>query len=174
MKCLDNARSLPLKNTHQMHERSSPVIFDVVGGAGRWKSSENRGGSREGKSGVPLLPCSIVLTWLWVTAAAVLSSLSSFSGNLSSLSSLLPSLYFPSSAIIFPSIISPTLLLLLLLPALFSPLCVCPVRHCEALLTLFLFFFLGSTVREFKTIIPATKTTSFGNYCDWFPCSLGI
>ena len=109
-----------------MHERSSPVIFDVVGGAGRWKSSENRGGSREGKSGVPLLPCSIVLTWLWVTAAAVLSSLSSFFGSLSSLSSLLPSLYFPSSAIIFPSIISPTLLLLLLLlppRTVFSSLC---------------------------------------------------
>lgn len=28
---------------HHMHEKSSPVIFDVVGGAGRWKSSENRG-----------------------------------------------------------------------------------------------------------------------------------
>lgn len=54
----------------------------------------------------------------------MLSSLSSFSGNLSSLSSLLPSLYFPSSAIIFPSIISPTLLLLLLLPrTVFSSLC---------------------------------------------------
>lgn len=38
----------PLENRHQMHEKSSPVIFNVVGGAGRWKSSENRGGRGEG------------------------------------------------------------------------------------------------------------------------------
>lgn len=78
--------------------------------------------------------CSIMLTWLWVTAiycaAVLLSFLPSLSSALSLLFSLLLS-FFPSSVIASPSIISPRLLL----PRSVFFLCLCcififfPIKH---------------------------------------------
>lgn len=70
------------------------------------------GWKRGGKSGVPLLPASIVLTWLWVTAlwcaAVVLSSVSP--PSLPLLLSLIPFFFFlifPRALLYFPPIIFP-------------------------------------------------------------------
>lgn len=156
---------------HHMHEKSSPVIFDVVGGAGRWKSSENRGvveGREVWGSTSALFYCADVALGYCSTVHCSSTFLSLLPlRHFSSLSSLLLSFYFPSSSIIFPSIISPRLMLL----AVFSLF----VFHLNSVwwdMLGFLYF----TVQKFKTINSATKTTSFWFFFfgDWFPCSLNI
>lgn len=102
-----------LENTHQMHEKSGPVIFNVVGGAGQWKSSENRGlveGRDVWGSTSALFYCADVASG---DCSMVHSSLSSLSGNFSSLSSLLLSLFsFSHAAQLPPVSFLPSLLLL--------------------------------------------------------------
>ncbi len=125
-----------------------------------------------GKSGVPHLPCSIVLTWLWVAAlwcaAVVLSSLSSLSGSLFSLSSLLPSLslfslkrhnfslcHFSETAAASECFSSFVVHLNF-------------VWRVTGLPSLYTFCFYSTEIQNHNS---KSRATSFRNYCDWFPCS---
>lgn len=106
-----------LENTHQMHEKSSPVIFDVVGGAVKIGVVEGR---EVWGSTFALFHCAdVALGYCFMLRCSSTFFFSPPSPPVFQHISPSFSLYFHLSAIIFASIISPRLLLQCYLPLSF-------------------------------------------------------